>query len=127
MFMINILMLDVQHMRRKMETRISGLIIGVFIKQILCCFFLFYIYTIFFLQYLKNLKIFLWKKRRFRLRCDSIPGLSIAGRVLLKKSHFFFTQLSNRMKIATCRPICPIKSSIEPLCATMSMFYQTLL
>ena len=26
------------------------------------------------------MKIFLWKKRRFRLRWDSSPGLSIAGR-----------------------------------------------
>ena len=33
-------------------------------------------------KYLKNLKIFLWKKRRFRLRWDSSPGLSIAGRLL---------------------------------------------
>ena len=30
-------------------------------------------------KYLKNWKIFLWKKRRFRLRWDSSPGLSIAG------------------------------------------------
>ena len=30
-------------------------------------------------QILKNSKIFLWKKRRFRLRWDSSPGLSIAG------------------------------------------------
>ena len=34
------------------------------------------------IQYLKNLKIFLWKKWRFRLRWDSSPGLSIAGRLL---------------------------------------------
>ena len=27
--------------------------------------------------YLKNLKIFLWEKRRFRLRWDTSPGLSI--------------------------------------------------
>ena len=32
--------------------------------------------------YLKNLKIFLWKKRHFRLRWDSSPGPSIAGRLL---------------------------------------------
>ena len=32
---------------------------------------------------LKNLKIFLWKKRRFRLRWDSSPGLSIAGRLFI--------------------------------------------
>ena len=31
------------------------------------------------IKYLKNLEIFLWKKRRFRLRWDSSPGLSIAG------------------------------------------------
>ena len=31
-------------------------------------------------NYLKNLKIFPWKKWRFRLRWDSSPGLSIAGR-----------------------------------------------
>ena len=34
------------------------------------------------IKYLKNLKIFPWKKRRFRLRWDSSPGLSIAGRLL---------------------------------------------
>ena len=28
----------------------------------------------------KEFKIFLWKKRRFRLRWDSSPGLSNAGR-----------------------------------------------
>ena len=33
-------------------------------------------------KYFKNLKIFLWKKRRFRLRWDSSSGLSIAGRML---------------------------------------------
>ena len=27
----------------------------------------------------KEFEIFLWKKRRFRLRWDSSPGLSIAG------------------------------------------------
>ena len=32
------------------------------------------------IKYLKNLKIFLWKKRRFRLRWDSSSGLSIAQR-----------------------------------------------
>ena len=30
----------------------------------------------------KEFEIFLWKKRRFRLRWDSSPGLSIAGRLL---------------------------------------------
>ena len=34
------------------------------------------------IYYLQNLKIFLWKKWRFRLRWDSSPGLSIAGRLL---------------------------------------------
>ena len=32
--------------------------------------------------YFKNLKIFQWKIRRFRLRWDSHPGLSIAGQLL---------------------------------------------
>ena len=31
---------------------------------------------------IKEFEIFLWKKRRFRLRWDSSPGLSIAGRLL---------------------------------------------
>ena len=44
-------------------------------------------------KYLKNLKIFLWKKIRFRLRWDSSPDLTIAGR--LQK---FQTQLINLKK-----------------------------
>ena len=41
----------------------------------------------FIFKYLKNLKIFLSKKRRFRLRWDSRPGLSIAGRLLYPLSY----------------------------------------
>ena len=45
-----------------------------------------------FIQILKNLKIFLWKKRRFRLRWDSSPDLSIAG---MKKIYRF----QNRIEV----------------------------
>ena len=42
-----------------------------------------------------NLKIFLWKKRRFRLRWDSSPGLSIAEQSTgNRKIFFFFCSLS---------------------------------
>ena len=63
---------------RKKETRCS---VGRF-------FYSSFLITILYKSIFKfnELKIFLWKKIRFRLRSDSSPGLSIAGR--LRKSIF---------------------------------------
>ena len=44
----------------------------------------------------KEFEIFLWKKRRFRLRWDSSPGLSIAVRLLT------YHKWKNFFKLLTC-------------------------
>ena len=69
---------EVLELQSKQEDLQKVLFNTIFFKWKLKCLFL----NLKYIQYLKNLKIFLWKKRRFRLRWDSSPGLSIAGRLL---------------------------------------------
>ena len=53
----------------------------------------------------KEFEIFLWKKRRFRLRWDSSPSFSIAGRLLglesqrSQKRLFFHRKISNSLDL----------------------------
>ena len=71
----------------------------------------FYKTQYFCMKYLKNLKILPWKKRRFRLRWDSSPGLSIAGSNPSAVESVFFSTggFSNSLNFKFVCIICDIR------------------